>query len=403
LKDDTGGGGRRVGRIHRIAASAQTGVALILLVLCVLSLRAVGVMGRRDLGFEPQNLLVARVDLEQVGIGSLDDAGEFIARLDQSLRSLPGVKHWTIADGIPIDLVGNFASVSRADRVEETAGRVTVEFTRAGDGFFETVGIPILRGRAIDQTDDASSEPVVVVTQSLASRVWPGEQAVGRRLRLSAFSDSLREHTVIGVVGNVASSRATEDWPHVFVALQQTFRPRLMVAVRGTTDALELVRPIQSAVVDANPSLPLPSVSTSESLVKRSTEGQKTTAQMAALFGALALLLSAIGVYGVVAFAVANRTREIGVRMALGATRENVLRTVLGDAVLLAVPGLAIGGLLAVGAGFAMRSTLLGVSPIDPISFGSVIGVLILVVLLASFVPAQRASGTDPMEALRCE
>jgi len=403
LKDDTGGGGRRVGRIHRVAASAQTGVALILLVLCVLSLRAVGAMGRRDLGFEPRHLLVARLDLEQAGISSLEDGHEFFSRLEQSLGSLPGVEHWTLADGIPLDLVGNFASVSRADRADETAGRVTAEFTRAGAGFFETVGIPILRGRAIDETDDASSEPVVVITQSLANRVWPGEQAVGRRLRLSTFSDSLREHTVIGVVGNVASSRATEDWPHMFVPLLQSFQPRIMVAVRSTIDALEMVRPVQVAVNDADPSLPLASISTSESLVTRSTEGQRMIAQMAALFGLLALLLSAIGVYGVVAFTVANRTREIGLRMALGATRESVLRTVLRDAVHLAAPGLVIGGLLAAAAGYAMRSTLLGVSPTDPVSFGSVAGILVLVVLLASIVPARRASGTDPMEALRCE
>jgi cell division protein FtsX len=244
---------------------------------------------------------------------------------------------------------------------------------------------------------------VVVITQSLADRVWPGEHPVGRRLRFSAFADSLREHTVVGVAGNVASSRATEDWPHIFVALQQNFQPRIMVAVRGTTDAAELIRPIQAAVIEADPNLPLPSVSTSESLVTRSTEGQRITAQMAALFGALALLLSAIGVYGVIAFTVANRTREIGVRMALGATRASVLRTVLGDAVRLAAPGLVIGGLLAVAAGYAMRSTLLGVSPVDPVSFGSVIGVLVFVVLLASVVPARKASGTDPMEALRCE
>ncbi len=403
LKDDTGGGGRRVGRIHRLAVSAQTGVALILLILCVLSLRAVDAMGRRDLGFEPRNLLVARVDLSQAGTESLEDAREFISRLDQSLGSLPGAGSWAVSDGIPLDLVGNFTSVTRGDRADEAAGRVTVEFTRAGVGFFETVGVPILHGRGFERTDDASSDPVVVITQSLANRVWPGERAVGRRLRTSVSRDSIREHTVVGVVGNVASSRATEDWPHVFVALQQAFRPRIMIAVRGTTDALELVRPIQGAVIDADPSLPLPSVSTSESLVTRSTEGQRTTAQMAALFGALALLLSAIGVYGVVAFAVANRTREIGVRMALGATRENVLRKVLGDAVRLALPGLVVGGLLAVGAGFAMRSTLLGISPLDPISFGSVAGVLFFVVLVASLVPARRASGIDPLDALRCE
>ena len=403
LKDDTGGGGRSVGRIHRVAASAQTGVALILLVLCTLSIRAVGTMGRRDLGFDSQNLLVARVDLGQTGGESLQDASVFLNRMNESVGSLPGVESWAVADGIPLDLVGNFTSVSRPDRPDEAAGRVTVEFTLVTAGFFETVGTPILRGREIERTDDASSDPVVVITQSLADRVWPGEQVVGRRLKLSVSRDTIREHSVIGVVGNVASSRATEDWPQVFVPLRQHFRPRVMIAVRATTDALALVRPFRSAIMAAEPSLPIPTITTSASLVKRSTEGQRVTAQMGAWFGLLALLLSAIGVYGVVAFAVANRTREIGVRMALGATREGILRTVLGDALRLALPGLVVGGVLAIGAGFAIRSTLLGVSPMDAISFGSVIGILLLVVLLASIVPARRASGTDPMEALRCE
>jgi predicted permease len=403
LKDDTGVGGRRVGRIHRIAASAQTGVALILLVLCTLSLRAVGTMGRRDLGFEPHNLLVARIDLGQTGDEAVEDASVFLNRMNESVGSLPGVDSWTVADGIPLDLVGNFTSVSRADRPDETAGRVTVEFTLATEGFFETVGTPILRGRGFQITDDATSEPVVVITQGLGERMWPGEEALGKHLRLSIRTRESREYSVIGVVGHVSSSRATEDWPQVFVPLWQTFHQRIMVAVRATTDALALVRPFQSAIMAAEPSLPIPTITTSESLVTRSTEGQRMTAQMGAWFGLLALLLSAIGVYGVVAFAVTNRTREIGVRMALGATREGVLRTVLGDALRLAVPGLVIGGILAVGTGFAIRSTLLGVSPMDPISFGIVIGILVLVVLLASIVPAKRASGTNPMEALRCE
>jgi ABC-type antimicrobial peptide transport system permease subunit len=201
----------------------------------------------------------------------------------------------------------------------------------------------------------------------------------------------------------MASSVATRDLPHVFVSLRQSFYPRINVLVRGRGDAATLARSIQSAVLAVDPGLPMPLVVTSGSLVRQSTEGQRLWARAAGALGLLALLLSAIGVYGVGAFAVTSRTREIGVRMAMGATRERVLRSVLGDAVRLAVPGLVVGGLLAVGTGAAMRSFLFGLSPVDPVSLGAAAGVLFLVVLVASLVPARRAARIDPMEALRSE
>jgi predicted permease len=415
LKDDTGGGGRRVGRVHRVATSAQAGVALSLIVTCSLFVRALGVMERRDLGFEPHDLMLTRIDLSQQGYSTAEAGEAVLNRMRESVATVPAVTSVTVADGIPLDLVGNFTSVTRADQSDEAGGRVTVEFTLVDDAYFETIGTPILRGRGIERTDEASSAPVVVITQALADRLWPGEEAVGRQLRFSArfhriftqrdsvSGDSARAFTVVGVVGHVASSRATEDWPHVFVSLRQNYRPRVMLVVRGTASPAALARSVQSAILAVDPTLPFPLIVSSESLVARSTEAQRRTAEMAAGLGLLALLLSAIGVYGVVAFAVARRTREIGLRMAIGATRAQVLGAVLRDAVRLTAPGLAVGAVLAVATAAAARSMLLGVSPVDPISLGSAAGVLLLVVTLASLVPAQRASGIDPMVALRSE
>jgi predicted permease len=403
LKDDSGGGGRRVGRVHRIAASAQTGLALSLLVVCTLFVRALGLMERRDLGFEPRDLLVARLDLSLAGYESLDEGEAFMNRLRGSVGSLPGVASLSVADGLPLDLIGNYTSVSRADRADEPGGRLRVEFTRATEGFFQTIATPILRGRGIEPTDEASSEPVVVITTALAEQLWPGEDALGRQLRFALSTDEPQAFTVVGVVGHVASSRPTEDWPHVFVALRQHYRPRITLVVRGAADATALIRPVQSAILDADPGLPLTPVITSESLVARSTEGQRGMVRMAGGLGLLALILSAIGVYGVVAFAVAHRTREIGLRMALGATRERVLGSVVRDAVRLAVPSLAVGALLAVAMAASFGSMLLGLSPVDPLSLALAAGTLFLVVILASLVPARRASGVQPMEALRSE
>jgi predicted permease len=415
LKDDTGGGGRRVGRIHRIATSAQAGVALSLIVTCSLFVRALGVMEQRDLGFDPQDLMLTRMDLAQQGYTTAEAGEAVLDRMKASVSTVPGVTSVTVADGIPLDLVGNFTSVTRGDRSYEAGGNVSVEFTLVDDGYFETIGTPILRGRGIERTDEASSEPVVVITQALAERLWPGEEAVGRQLRFSSRFhrifiprqgievDSARAYTVVGVAGQVASSRATEDQPHVFISLRQNYRPQVMIVARALASSAALTRSIQSAILSVDPTLPYPLLVSSESLVARSTEAQRRTAEMAAGLGLLALLLSAIGVYGVVAFAVARRTREIGLRMAIGATRAQVLGAVLRDAVRLAVPGLAVGALLAVGLAAAAGNILLGVSPADPISLGTAGGLLLLVILLASLVPARRASGIDPMVALRSE
>jgi putative ABC transport system permease protein len=176
-----------------------------------------------------------------------------------------------------------------------------------------------------------------------------------------------------------------------------------MVAVRGVGDASTLGRAIQSALLDIDPGLPFPVIVPSSALVTQSTLGARVMVLTAGGLGLLALLLSAIGVYGVVSFSVSSRTREIGLRMAMGASRWRVLRGVFWDATRLAVPGLAVGALLAIGVAAVSRSQLFGLSPIDPVSFGAAAGVLFLVVLLASLVPARRASGIHPMGALRQE
>ena len=403
LKDEAGGGSRRVGRVHRWAASAQAGVALALLVTSGLFVRSLGAMEQRDLGFEPADLLITRIDLSREGYEAPEEAQTFLDGLREAVSAVPGVASVSIADGIPLDLSGNFTRVSRADLPEGEGVSVTVEFTRASEGYFATIRTPILRGRGFESTDGPASEPVAVITESLAERLWPGEEALGRQARFPLVNVDARPYTVIGVVPNVASSTATRDIPHVFAAARQVYYQRNMVVVRGAADTATLVRSIQTAILNVDPTLPIPDVITSESLVRRSTSSHRVNATTAGGFGLLTLVLSAIGVYGVVAFAVANRTREIGLRMALGATRVEVLRGVLADAVRLAVPGLLVGALVAAVMAVIAQSELMGLSPIDPVSFGAAAALLFLIVLLASLVPARRASKVDPMHALRYE
>ena len=190
----------------------------------------------------------------------------------------------------------------------------------------------------------------------------------------------------------------------MFVPLLQHYdRPRFLLAVRTTGDATTVTRAIQSAVLAADPRFPVPAVVSSESLLAQSMQPQRASAGAAGALGLLALLLSASGVYGVVRFAVSSRTREFGIRIAMGATQGQILRAVLRDAVRLAIPGMIAGGMAAAGVAAAMRSMLLGVEPLDPIALGAGTGALLLVVLLASQGPAVRASRVNAIDALRHE
>lgn len=403
LKEGAGGGKRRAGRIHRLAATAQTGLALTLLVTSGLFVRAVGLLNRMDLGFEPTGLVTSRLDLQGVGIDDPEQAAIFLERIKRAVETVPGVDRVTLADGHPVDLVGNFTSVARLDRADESDARIPVEFTRVDEGYFETVDTPVLQGRGILSSDGPTSEPVMVVTESLAKRLWPGEEALGQQVSSRFGRSGPTEFTVVGVAKDVASSRPTENWDNVFVSLRQNYYSRVMVLARATSDPAEIYRPVREALLSVDPDLPYPAVVHAQSLVDRAGNQQRISARVAAGLGALAILLAAIGIYGVVAFAVSSRVREIGLRMAMGASRPAVLLGVLKDALVLAAPGLVAGFILTGVAATGFRAQLYNLSPVDPVSFLGAGGFLLLVILLASYFPARRASGIDPMEALRRE
>jgi predicted permease len=412
LKDDSGGGGRRVGRIQRIAASAQAGAALSLLVVGALFLRSLNRTDEATLGFRPGGMMVtdfrvggfssALIDLSEEGYPTLEEGGgALIAGLTKAIGSIPGITAVALGDGAPLDRVGSYGRAARMDRPDEAESRVLVEFTRVTEGFFAAIGTPILQGRGFRPTDDPTSDEVAVITSSLAERLWPGESALGQQLLWPAGSETARPRTVVGVVGRVASSRASEDLPHVFIPLRQSYTPRLMVVMGTTVDPSTLAGSFRDALRSVDPGLPMPRLLPGESLVARATQDQRATGRLGGGLGLVVLLLSAIGVYGVVTLAVTHRTREIGLRMAMGATRGEIIRRVLGDAVRLSAPGMIIGALLAAGTGVAMRSMLLGMSPLDPVSFLAAGGLLLAVVLLAGLAPALRASGIQPIRALR--
>jgi predicted permease len=416
LKDDSRGGGRRVGRFQRYAASSQIGAAFLLLLMAALFLRSLERTDESQIGFRPEGMAVTDVatggtflgylDLSEEGYPSMEEGGSaLVDQLIESIGSLPGVASVALSTGFPLDRARAHISVNPADQPSSDSTGVRVDYTLVTEGYFSTIGTPIFQGRALLRTDDRTSAPVAVITRSFADRLWPGEDALGRQFSQAGAENRAHAWTVVGVVGHVASSAVTEDLPQMFVPLRQARSPHLIILVRSDTgtDPAALAGPVREAIRSVDPSLPIPRVVPAQSYVARATQEQRTNGTITGGLGLLILLLSAMGVHGVVALAVTSRTREIGLRIALGATRAGVIRGVLGDALRMAGPGLLAGGLLAAGTAAALRSMLLGLSPVDPISFLSVGVLLLFVVVTASLAPALRASGIQPMEALRNE
>jgi predicted permease len=281
-------------------------------------------------------------------------------------------------------------------------GGTRVSFTEVDAGYFEVVRMPIVEGRGFAPADDERAARVAVVNQAFARRFWPGG-AVGR-----TFHRDGEPVTVVGVARDAKYSSIREELqPFVYLAMEQAAAKGgagfALLLVRTSGDPARLAPAIRAAVRELDPMLPAPEVATLSAEIDGALIPQRVAALVTAVLGFVGLLLAAVGLYGIVAYQVGQRTREIGVRMALGAGRRDVLRLVVGDGMRPVAVGMAVGLLLALGATRLLMSFLLGVSPLDAVTF--VVGAVILttVALAASYLPARRAAATDPVQALRAE
>jgi predicted permease len=278
----------------------------------------------------------------------------------------------------------------------------------ASPGYFDAVRTPLLRGREFVDTDTLDSMRVAIVNRAMADALWPGENAVGKQVGVGLTKYPVR--TVIGVVANVKQSSLREKpAPQMYVPYSQneikTWPPMrtMQVALRTAADPAQMTAGVRKSMRSVDPDLPLAKVSTLSALVGRSLTQSRFAMLLLAGFGALALVLASIGMYGVVSHSVTQRTQEIGIRMALGAGRANVFAMVLSRGARLAGAGIAIGLIVALGVTRTMASFLYGVRPADPLTFGAVSLLLGLVALLACYLPARRATRVDPVIAIRHE
>jgi putative ABC transport system permease protein len=391
------------GDIRNAFVALQLALCIVLLVGAGLLTRSLDRLQREKLGFEPGNLLTAEYRLPAAKYQTDEQIAQFTSAALERIRAVPGIRSAALLGSVPLS--GNWGSTNYLpDGQAPPANGVlpTTQINAVTDGFFRTMGIPLLEGRDFDLTDRAGSPPVTIVNQELARRAWPNQSAIGRRIKIVGPPDVLA--TVVGVAGDVKQLTLSEP------AQAQLYQPKLQsggifgsVAARTDGDPMALANQMRAAIWSVDRDQPVWKIRSMQSLVERDVAPQRFTTILTVSFALLALVLAAVGVYGVMSYAVAQRTREIGIRMALGAGQGQVVRMVV-------IRGLWIIG-VATGVGLAtsyvatrfIRSQLFGVSATDLVTFVAMPVALAAIATMACYLPARRAARVDPVVALQAE
>ena len=401
-----GAASRGRGRTRAALVISEIAVSLMLLVGAGLLLRSFGNLQRVTGGFArpPRQILTMLISPGR----KYNDASAGLALYDEILRrarGVPGVESAALTDSLPPDRQGDADGFAMEGQTL-APGEINPIVTDAtvGPEYFRTLGIPLLKGRHFTSHDNRDAAPVAIVSEGFARRFYPNREALGKRIMQSGpgFGNTWME--IVGVVGNVKYLGLTVDTdPAYYMPFAQSYGPRMFLAVRSSGDAAGLAEPLRRAVQSIDPGVTLAQIGTMEQALRLSVSQPRFDTMLLGLFAGIALLLAAVGIYGLMAYAVAQRTHEIGVRMALGAARADVVRMVVREGGQLAAIGmvLGLGGALALTR--LLRSMLFGVGVTDALTFGAAALGMALVVLLATFLPALRATRISPVVALRYE
>jgi len=392
----------RAGPLRSGLLVGEVALSIVLLVGAALLLRSFGRLTSVDPGFDPEGVLAFQVSLPEPSYPETHQRLRFYDDLLARLRSVPGVGSAGMVQRLPMR-GGYFLSFSIAGRPPARPGEDdSARYRTVSPGYFETLRIPLLRGRAIDDGDGSAAPMVAVVDRAFADRHFPGQDPIGHGLDIGNGSDGL--YSIVGVVGNVHHDGLdATPGPTMYVPSAQDSFGTMWMVVRGSGDPEALASAARAVVHGLDAGLPAARMGPLAEAVSDSVAQRRFSMLLLALFAAIALFLAAVGLYGVVAYTVTQRTREIGVRMAIGARRSDVLRLVVGGGLRLALLGVVVGTGAALALARLLESMLYEVTPFDPLSYLATAGVLLAVAAVACFVPAARAAGIDPLLALRQE
>ncbi len=391
-------------RTRNVLVVSEVALSLVLLIGAGLMIRSLWRLRNVDPGIDSHNVLTMSFALSSTRYDKPILQIGFYDQLLQRVRALPGVASAGAIDSLPLGGGGSIQPIAIVGRPPIPMSEQPEVAVRVVEpGFITTMRIPILQGRDLSSSDVADRPAVIVVSESMAKRFWPGESPIGKRLTMSFFPEKSRE--VVGVVGDVKGDGldVLDPVATLYTPLAQQPSPYMSLVVRTSSPPNTIISGISNAVHKVDREQPVVGVITMDEILADSLSHQRFNMLLLSAFSGLALLLAAIGIYSVLAYSVRQRMREIGVRMAMGAQRADILRMILGQGTRLAVIGTAIGIAAALGLTRLMSSQLFGVTATDPITFLSVASLIVLVALAACYIPARRATKVDPVIALRYE
>jgi predicted permease len=405
-----GGAGAGSGRGHnflrQMLVIAEVALAIVLLIGATLAMQSFARILRVDPGFRPDHLITMRIDFPEFRFAKVEQSTQFVRQVVESSRAIPGVEAASAGLVFPLgDAVAESTFETEEPTGDTKSGQRMARMNRVEPDFFRTFGIPLLTGRDFNADDRKEKPPVFIVNEAFARKVFGSVDVVGKRLSALREKKEPLWGEIVGVAGNVrALDPGAEAKPEIYGSFVQTRQAAgVFLVFRTKPDPLAIVAAIEDRIWSLDKDRPVTSIKTIEKQMEENNGTPRSQSVLLGIFGGMGFALAIVGVYGVMSYVVSQQTREIGIRMALGADREKVLRMVIVHGLKLTLTGVVIGIGVSVALTRFMRSLLLGVSATDPITFGGVAILLILVAVAACLIPAQRAMRVDPMVALRYE
>ena len=403
--------GRRHTRVSRALAVSELALSVVLLAGAGMLLRSFWRVLEVRPGFNPAHLATAQIWIPISNNPANDPYGveekraDFLLEVFRRVSGLPGVEQASISgnDTLPMNSGRNYSPFSIEERPAESERGPIADIAVVDTKYLRTMEIPLLTGRNFSDSDTYKTQPVAVIDQTLARQYWPDESAIGQQVKFG-FGRGMQGVTIVGVVGDIKSDGfEAPSVPHIYVPLGQFAPVNAVVFLRSKSDAEQLGEAVRHEVESVDPNVAVHSISSMDQIIARSVAGRLFALELLGVFAAVALILAGVGIYGVMSYSFSWRTHEVGIRVALGAQRLDILRMALGEGMRIVVIGLAAGLLGAAIVTRVFRSMLFEVAPSDPATFFCVSGILAAVAFFACYIPARRATRVDPLIALREE